>query len=267
MTSKLFFGSAFAALGFGLLGSQTANSQTPQVNYVTTPTRSEVAAQTQGRGSFYDYASLSMGAKVVAVSHADSLASAQYILDGTGKTPLTFDPADPNPTVVIDLGTRRQVDRVSCAFEAPAGQLDFYLVDNAYSKDDTQAVNLSYVTPPGIAPVANAETLNYNAEQITSTHKPAGSVATKGDSGVQRATVDLSGRQGRFLVAAFHRSGGRRSGDYKDSDFKDFKDKNVAIADNPVKVEGISAFGEPPGSPAVPLVPPDTAIARHPVSP
>ena len=202
-----------------------------------------------------------MGAKVVAVSHADSLAAAQYMLDGTEVTAFTFDPADPNPTVVVDLGARRVVNRVTCAFEAPAGQLDFYLVDNAYSKDDAQPLNLSYVTPPGVQPVANAETLNYNADTVLANHKPAGSVATTGEPGVNHASVTLNGAQGRFLIASLHRGGRRRSGDFKDTDFKDFKDKNVAIADNPVKVEGISAFGDPPGSETIPLVPPSTVNA------
>ncbi len=254
--------------GFGLFAAPVTASKNAAVNYVTTPTRSEVATQSQDRNSFYDYASLSMGAKVVAVSHADSLADAQYMIDGNDSTSFTFDPADPNPTAVIDLGTLRKIERVSCAFEAPAGQMDFYLVDNAYSKDDAQPVSLNYVTPPGVQPVANAETLNYNGEQIMATHKPVGSIETTGESGVKRVSVNLVGLQGRFLIAAFHRSGGaHRTGDFKDTDFKDFKDKNVAIADNPVKVEGISAFGEPPGSQSVPLLPPATAIARQPISP
>ncbi len=257
--------------GFGLFGAAVSNNAPSQVNYVTTPTRAEVATQSQDRGSFYDYASLTTGAKVVAVSHADSLADAQYIIDGNDATAFTFDAADPNPTVVIDLGMDRKLDRVTCAFEAPAGKLDFYLVQNAYSKDDLQPVSLNYVTPPGVKPVANAETLNYSGEQIFASHKPAGSVATTGESGVNHVSVALGGLQGRFLIAAFHRSGSQhRTGDFKDADykdFKDFKDKNVAIADNPVKVEGISAFGEPPGSQSVPLLPPATAIARQPVSP
>ena len=252
---------------FGLFGTPAASQSTTQVSYVTTPTRSEVATQGQGRNSFYNYASASMGAKVVAVSHADSLAAAQYMLDGTEATAFTFDPSDPNPTVVVDLGARRVVNRVACAFEAPAGQLDIYLVDNAYSKDDTQPLNLSYVTPPGVQPVANAETLNYNADTILANHKPAGSVATTGEAGVNHASVALNGAQGRFLIASLHRGARRRSGDFKDTDFKDFKDKNVAIADNPVKVEGISAFGEPPGSQSIPQVPPQIATARQPVSP
>ncbi len=255
MKSKLFVGTTFTVLcALALLPAHQA------------------VAQNQDRSAFYNYASASNGAKVVAVSHADSLVRAQYLLDGTEATALTFDPADPNPTVVIDLGTRRVVNRVACAFEAPAGQLDFYLVDNAYSKDDAQPLNLSYITPPGVQPVANAETLNYSADTILGNHKPVGSVATTGENGVNHASVNLTGQQGRFLVAAFHRGARHRSGDFKDADFKDtdfkdFKDKNVAIADNPVKVEGISAFGEPPGSQSIPLVPPQTAVARQPVSP
>ncbi len=258
--------------GFGLYG--TALPSAPHVNYVTTPTRTEVAAQSADRTGFYDYASLSMGAKVVAVSHADSLANAQYMIDGKEDTAFTFDVADPNPTAVIDLGLRRRLDRVTCEFTAPEGQLDFYLVENAYSKDDAQPVSLNYVTPPGVMPVANVETLNYNSATVLASHKPVGSVAVKGDGTLNRVTVNVGGAQGRFLIAAYHRSGGKRSGDYKDTDFKDrvadykdFKDKNpvAGIADNPVKVAGISAFGEPPGAPAVPLVPPD--VTRLPVSP
>ena len=249
MKSKRFVGSAFAVLcGLAL------------------PPVCHVAAQTQDRSTFYNYASASNGAKVVAVSHADSLAGAQAMLDGTEKAAFAFDPADPNPTIVIDLGTRRAVTRVACAFEAPAGQLDFYVVDNAYSKDDAQPLNLAYVTPPGVQPVANAETLNYNADAMLANHKPAGTTATTGQGGVNHVAVNLTSASGRFLIAAFHRHG-HRSGDFKDTDFKDFKDKNpvAGIADNPVKVEGISAFGESPGSQSIPQVPP--TVARLPVSP
>ena len=102
MKSKSFVGSAFAVLcGLAL------------------PPVCHVAAQNQERSAFYDYASASNGAKVVAVSHADSLVRAQYMLDGTEKAAFAFDPADPNPTVVIDLGTHRAVSRVACSFEAP----------------------------------------------------------------------------------------------------------------------------------------------------
>lgn len=249
MKSKLFFGHAFAVLcGLAL------------------PPVCQVSAQTsQDRSSFYNYASATNGAKVVAVSHADSLVKAQYLLNGTESAALTFDPADPNPTVVIDLGTRRNISRIACAFESPAGELDFYLVENAYSKDDAQPLNLSYITPPGVQPVANAETLNYNADTMLANHKPVGSVTATGEDGVKHASVVLSkGAQGRFLVAAFHRGGRRHSGDFKDTDFKD---KNVAIADNPVKVEGISAFGDPPGSESIPQVPPTTATGTLVVSP
>ena len=256
--------------GFGLYGVQITSNAPAKLNYVSTPTRTEVATQGADRNSFYDYASLSMGAKVVAISHADSLADAQYMIDGKPDTAFTFDAADPNPTAVIDLGLRRKVDRVTCEFSAPEGQLDFYLMDNAYSKDDSQPVALNYVTPPGVMPVANVETLNYNAGALLASHKPVGSIATTGGDTVNKVSVNLSGMQGRFLVAAFHRSGGhRRSGDPKDTvaDAKDFKDKNVAIADNPVKVEGISAFGEPPSAQSIPLVPPDTVLRQQPVSP
>ncbi len=255
--------------GFGLYG--TALNTAPRLNYVTTPSRTEVAAQgaSADRNGFYDYASLSMGAKVVAVSHADSLADAQYMIDGKDDTAFTFDAADPNPTAVIDLGVHRRLDRVTCAFTAPEGQMDFYVVENALSRDDAQPVNLNYVTPPGVMPVANAETLNYNSPAMLANHQPIASVAVKGDGQPNRVTVNVRGAQGRYLIAAYHRHGGQHSGDYKDTDFKDrdfkdrtagdFKDKNpvAGIADNPVKVAGISAFGEPPGAPAVPLVPPD----------
>ncbi len=253
--------------GFGLYGTNVAGNAPARLNYVSTPTHTEVAAQGADRNSYYDYASLSMGAKVVAVSHADTLADAQYMIDGNSDTAFTFDPADANPTAVIDLGLRRRVDRVTCEFSSPEGQLDFFLVDNAYSADDTQPVSLNYVTPPGVMPVANVETLNYNSSNVLAKHKPVGSVTIAGGTGVNKVSVNVSGLQGRFLIAAFHRSGGKRaSGDFKDvvSDPKDFKDKNVAIADNPVKVEGISAFGEPPGSQSIPLVPPDTATRISP---
>ena len=168
-----------------------------------------------------------------------------------------YDPADPAPKVVADLGSARELTHITCAYEAPAGRLDFYLADDKVS----QSVGLNYVGEPTVQPVSNDSTATDDANVLAG-HKVIYSVDTA-DQANGKVSADLKGLTGRYLVAAF-RPAARHHGDYKDfknarnADFKDAsKDKDApvfpAFTNAPASQAG---FGNPPNSTNVPLLPP-----------
>ena len=197
-----------------------------------------------------NFVNLGSAAKVVGISKASSLGNVQNMKTGNPEAAYTFDPTDATPTLVVDLGSRQSPDHVICAYKAPAGRLDLYLVDNPADRDD-QSVSLNYVTAPSVQPVSNDETAR---------SKPAYTITTAGEGNVNRLSADLGGKSGRFLIAEFHPLTGAhrlaRSRDGKDfKDYKDLKDAPVAgISDAPVA--GIANFGDAASSQAVPLLPP-----------
>ena len=207
------------------------------------------AGQLQSRSVFFDYANLYTGANVVAVSHGGSLEQAQTMIDGNPETSYTFDPADPAPSMVVDLGSRRSLNRVSCVYQAPPGTLDVYLVDNPRAMSDFQRGS--------------------GAQR-----RALMSVDTSTQGGVGHSSADLSGQSGRFLIAEFHPTA--KEQDFKDSprDFKDspgdFKDGPSAPVNTasqsyptfaagsgraPFRVLAFSAFGDGPHEQVIPRLP------------
>ena len=230
-------------------GAQTATNA-----YVSAP---EKVADRPSLSVSLNFVNLGSAAKVVGISKASSLGNVQNLKNGNPEAAYTFDPTDTTPTLVVDLGSRQSPEHVVCAYKAPAGRLDLYLVDNPAARDD-QSVSLNYVTEPSVQPVSNDMARS----------KPAYSITTAGEPNINRLSADLGGKSGRYLIAEFHpltgahrQAGGRDGKDFKD--YKDLKDAPVAgINDAPVA--GIANFGDAPGSQAVPLLPPIGANAISP---
>ena len=76
----------------------------------------------------FNYAVDSPHAGVVMVSPGENLEQAQLMADGDVGTSFTFNPADPTPMAVIDLGESRMLTRVGASFKAGPGRLAIYLV-------------------------------------------------------------------------------------------------------------------------------------------
>ena len=204
-----------------------------------------------------NFVNLGSAAKVVGISKASSLGNVQNMKTGNPEAAYTFDPTDPTPTLVVDLGSRQSPDNVICAYKAPAGRLDLYLVDNPTDRDD-QSVSLNYVTAPSVQPVSN---------DGAARSKPAYTITTAGEGNVNRLAADLGGKSGRFLIAEFHPlTGGHRVARSRDGkDFKDYKDADMKDAApvagiNEAPVAGIANFGDAAPSQAVPLLPPIGAV-------
>lgn len=271
---------------FGLLTINTLDPRQANVYTVTANPGTNTSTGNMGGNVFFDAANLSTGAKVVQVSRGGSVPSAQALLDGNAETNYTFDPTDPAPTVVVDLSARRTISRVSCVYQAPAGRLDFYLVDNPYTKDYSRSTILSYVSEPSSEPADTG--VSSAARTKLATHKAICSIDTTGQSGISRASAEVGGASGRFLVAEFHpiATGTQRvdaidskdAPDYKDTpDSKDFKDTKAAPAlgeeGQPLRLISLSAFGDSFGGdtisrvPNIPITPPLSPTAQPPVVP
>ena len=226
-------------------GVQTAASA-----YVSSPEKADRPSLSVS----LNFVNLSSAAKVVGISKASSLGNVQNMKTGSPEAAYTFDPTDATPTLVVDLGSRQSPDHVICAYKAPAGRLDLYLVDNPSDRDD-QSVSLNYVTAPSVQPVSNDESAR---------SKPAYTITTAGEGNVNRLSADLGGKSGRFLIAEFHPLTGahRLARGHDGKDFKDYKDLKDAISDAPVA--GITNFGDSPVLQAPPLLPP---LPPPPISP
>lgn len=211
------------------------------------------SGQLQARSVFFDYANLYTGANVVAVSGGGPLDRAQTMIDGNPETSYAFDPADPAPSMVVDLGSRRSLNRVSCVYEAGPGKLEVYLADNPGAEAaGFQRVNLNYVGEPQAGEASGG----------VSRH-PLMSVDTALHPGLGHASADLSGQTGRFLIAEFHPTA-------TEPDFKDFKDGPHDFKDSPLaqgaapaavqqqspfRVLAFSAFGDGPHSQVITRLP------------
>ncbi len=228
------------------------------------------AGQLQARSVFFDYANLYTGANVVAVSRGGSLDQAQAMIDGNPETSYAFDATDPAPSMVVDLGARRSLNRVSCVYQAGPGRLDVYLVDNpGAAAPGFQRVNLNYVGAP--------EAGGSLAGEAASHREALMSVDTSAQTGIAHSSADLSGQSGRFLVAEFHPTA-------SEPDFKDFKDSPHDFKDGPptrtvnslylsvgettpptpFRVLAFSAFGDTPHGQVVTRLPVQPVTTNNP---
>ena len=170
---------------------------------------------------------------------------------------VSFDAAHPAPKVVADLGADHTLNHLTCAYDAPAGKLDFYLVDDVNVPAGEPAVGLNYVSEPGLQPVSNDAAPVGN---VLAGKQPIYSLDTAAQPGSGKVSVDLGKLQGHYLVAAFRPAARHRASDGKDSyvadkDFSKGKDAKEAPV-FPVNFGAPAAFGQPPTDAGTPLVPP-----------
>ena len=175
--------------------------------------------------------------------------------NGNVEGDVSFDAANPAPKVVADLGEGHALKGLTCAYEAPAGTLEFYLVD-----DTTASVGLNYVGEPSLQPVSNDPAAQGS---VLADKAPIYSVNTALQPGTGKVTADLGKLQGHYLVAAFRPASRHRAAEGKDG--KDVKD---GVADYSKGKDGKEApvfpaftanppgFGSPPTNSGTPLVPP-----------
>ncbi len=280
MKNKLFFGSALTVL-CGLVlppvcvpvlaapASETATSRLPADLARADAGREVIACDlgsVEARYVKIDFNTQSTG-KIAAIN-LFGLAGSVSKAESKGKfhvsltTPASanveasfvFDAAAPAAQVVADFGAQKSLERLTCAYEAPAGSLEFYLVDNL---NEQERVGLNYIGEPSVQPVSNdGASANVLADRkaiytVDTTAQPDGKV-----------TADLSGLQGRYLVAAFrpaarHRAAdGKDAGDYKNAAVEG-KDKDSKAAPVfPAFTSSPAGFGNSPGDSNTPLTPP-----------
>ena len=173
--------------------------------------------------------------------------------DGNVEGSVSFTADDTTPKVVADLGEGHALKGLTCAYDAPAGVLDFYLVDDA-----TASAGLNYVGEPSLQPVSNDSAAQNG---VLAGKQPIYSVNTAAQPGSGKVTVDLGKLDGHFLVAAFrpasrhHAVDGKDAKDGRVADYSKGKDAKEAPV-FPAFTANPPGFGNPPLDGGTPLVPP-----------
>ena len=173
--------------------------------------------------------------------------------NGNVEGSVSFAADDTAPKVVADLGAGHALKGLTCAYDAPAGTLSFYLVDDA-----TASVGLNYVGEPSLQPVSNDSTASDNT---LAGKQPIYSVNTAAQSGSGKVTVDLGKLSGHYLVAAFrpaarhHAADGKDAKDGRVADYSKGKDAKEAPV-FPAFTSNPPGFGNPPTDGGTPLTPP-----------
>lgn len=209
----------------------------------------------------YNYAASSPDAGVVMVSPGEDIKAAQALADGDVGTSFTFQPTDPQPMAVVDLGTTRALNRVSVAFKAGAGHLDVYLL--ADPKEKSALVK-------GTAPRTIEDVIKTD---FPAGHEPILTAETGKQAGLNRLSGNVNAQSGRYLVLDFHPATGGvaeagvatdfKDVDFKDGDFKDGGRGQQPASALPLEVSELTAYGNtPPGTltktpPNIPPVPPN----------
>ncbi len=219
----------------------------------------DFSANTAGRIAGFNLFGLS-GASV---SKADSKGKFHVSLSTPAsanvEASFVFDAANPEAKVVADLGASKSLERLTCAYEAPAGSLEFYFVD---SLSESERVSLNYVGEPSVQPVSNDTADSGN---VLASHKAIYTVDTAEQPGSGKVSANLDGLQGRYLVAAFRPAARHRATDGKDGkDTKDFANSAVEGKDKDSKAAPVfpfftsnpSGFGNSPADSNTPLTPP-----------
>lgn len=151
---------------------------------------------------YVDYAAASGNSAVVlSADGGRANLEAARMVDGQAGT--VFDFGNNNhPTIVVDLGAMRSVRRIEFVYRAPAGRLDFYLVDGVGASpqalpDDgrTRRASMGSVR----AMIASADTEH---------RSPVLSYTTPATNGFVKLSRLVNGSVGRYLVVMFTPSGG-----------------------------------------------------------
>jgi hypothetical protein len=90
----------------------------------------------------FNFANLYARARVVYVS-SGSTTMTQRMIDDDTATSFHFSPADPHPTVIVELAERERLHRVSALYKMQSGRLDIYVMDEL-PKDPN---HLRYLAP------------------------------------------------------------------------------------------------------------------------
>ena len=182
--------------------------------------------------------------------------------NGNVEGSVTFDAANPAPKVVADLGDARILNRLTCSYEAPAGTLSFYLVDDVNAATGP-VVGLNYVGEPTLQPVSNDAAPRGD---VLAGKQPIYAVNTAVQPGSGKVTADLGKLQGHYLVAAFRRHHSADGKDVKDGAVADYsKGKDAKEAPVfPAFTANPPGFGNPPTDGGTPLVPPGISGVKPP---
>ena len=132
----------------GLYGSQSLKKFAARQNGVVRIANTAATRRLEDRLNF-NFANLYARARIVFVS-SGAREFARRMIDDDAVTSFQFAPADPNPTVIVELADRERLHRVSALYKMQAGRLDVFLLHELR----TNPGDLSGLTP--VASVTDA---------------------------------------------------------------------------------------------------------------
>ncbi len=151
---------------------------------------------------YVDYSAASGDSAVVLSANAGRAnLEAARMVDGQAGTVFDFG-GNNHPTIVVDLGAMRSVRRIEFVYRAPAGRLDFYLVDGVGATpqslpDDGRTRRASMGSVRAMIAAADPE------------HRsPVLTYVTPATNGYVKLARLVNGSVGRYLVVMFTPSGG-----------------------------------------------------------
>lgn len=114
--------------GLGLYGSQSLQKFAARQRGVVRVTNSAATRRLEDMLNF-NFANLYARARVVFVSSGVE-ESSRRMIDDDVITAFQFAPADPHPTVIVELADRERIHRVSAVYKMEKGRLDVFLLND-----------------------------------------------------------------------------------------------------------------------------------------
>ena len=188
---------------------------TPQVSDFTR-TRSSKTAADDKTGSFgliaYNHSDIHAKARALYVSSGSDVKQANNMIDDQPATSYSFAAEDGTPTTVIDLGAARNVRRLSAAYSARPGKMDFYVMQSLPKAGGAapQALTIDDATLGSMSPVGSFEDDGSQGRAAVNFPEVTGryvmlrwTPAAQADTSFTLAEVAaLGGAQGNTLLAA-----------------------------------------------------------------
>ena len=113
----------------GLYGDETLQRFAQRQHQLTWVVNTSPRSQRPKDRLNFNFANLYAKARVVYVS-SGPVPAARRMIDDDSETGFRFSPADPHPTVIVELAESERLNRVSALYEMASGRMDVYLLND-----------------------------------------------------------------------------------------------------------------------------------------
>ena len=165
----------------GIFASDVVLQKVPQAALEAGSSQPRLGPQASFALINYSLKDAKMKARALYVSSGSEAAQANNMIDDKMATSFGFSAEDRSPTAVIDLGKVCKLQRLSAAYSARPGSIDFYVVQ----------------TLPGMTGANVPDTLTLDSNAFAGL-KPVGSAIDDGTQG--RASINIPATTGRYVM-------------------------------------------------------------------